>query len=146
MHSFAKKFANYLHKTQQKKFAHFCFFLIAHQIIKRFAKFFAYLKWHGHGFLKMYILSILNIFVCKLFYYITGFCNKKFNFCKFVFFLQILKVEHKSFLMMYHLSYLDMGFRGQITPPPSVFWFSSTPAGIGLRINIIKNLYLKHRY
>ena len=29
-----------------------------------------------------------------------------------------------------------MGFRGggQIDPPPSVSWFSSTPAGIGLRI------------
>jgi len=28
-----------------------------------------------------------------------------------------------------------MGFRGggQIDPPPSVSWFSSTPAGIGLR-------------
>ena len=27
-----------------------------------------------------------------------------------------------------------MGFRGggQIDPPPSIFWFSSTPAGIGL--------------
>ena len=36
-------------------------------------------------------------------------------------FLQILKVEHKSFPMMYHLSYLDIKH-----------WFSSTPAGIGL--------------
>jgi len=39
-------------------------------------------------------------------------------------FLQILKVEHKSFSMMYHLSYLDIkhGFRGggvNLTPPPA---------------------------
>ena len=34
--------------------------------------------------------------------YITGFCDKIFNFCKFA------KVEHKSFPMMYHLSYLDI--------------------------------------
>ena len=35
-----------------------------------------------------------NVF-CKQFYYITGFCDKKFNFCKFATKknLQILKVE-----------------------------------------------------
>ena len=44
----------------------------------------------------------------------VGFCKKNFNFCKFAIFLQILKVEHKSFPMMYHLSYLtsNMEFRG----------------------------------
>ena len=49
----------------------------------------------------------------------------------------ILKVEHKSFLMMYHLSYLDIKHgiqRGGVNlTPPSVSWFSSTPAGIGLK-------------
>ena len=43
---------------------------------------------------------------------------------------------------MYHLSYLDIkhGFRegGQIDPPfPSISWFSSTPAGIGLNFSLI---------
>ena len=42
-----------------------------------------------------------QFFFCKHFYYITGFCDKKFNFCKFAIFLQILKVEHKSFLMIF---------------------------------------------
>ena len=31
-----------------------------------------------------------------------------------------------------------MGFRGggvKLTPPPSISWFSSTPAGIGLNLN-----------
>ena len=36
------------------------------------------------GFLKMYNFSFFGqIFFCKHFYYITGFCDKKFNFCKF---------------------------------------------------------------
>ena len=47
------------------------------------------------------------------------------------FFLQILKVEFKSFRMMYHLSFLDIKHGIY-----SVFWFSSTPAGIGLRDSI----------
>ena len=42
--------------------------------------------WNGmvKGFSKMYNFSFFGqIFFCKHFYYITGFCNKKFNFCKF---------------------------------------------------------------
>ena len=35
---------------------------------------------------------------------------KKLNFCKFAIFLQILKVEHNSIPMMYHLSYLDIKY------------------------------------
>ena len=42
------------------------------------------------------------------FYYITGFCQKKSIFANSQFFFQILKVEHNSFPMMYHLSYLDI--------------------------------------
>ena len=78
-----------------------------------------------------------NIFTIKL-----DFGIKNSIFANLQIFLQILKVEHKSFLMMYHLSYLDIkhGFRegGQIDPPfPSISWFSSTPAGIGLNISLI---------
>ena len=57
------------------------------------------------GFSKMFISSFFGIFL-QTFYNIIGFC-KKFNFCNF---LQILKVEHKSFPMMYHLSYLDIKY------------------------------------
>ena len=36
------------------------------------------------GFSKMYNFSFFGqFFFCKHFYYITGFCDKKFNFCKF---------------------------------------------------------------
>ena len=31
-------------------------------------------------------LSFLDNFFCKHFYYITGFCDKKLNFCKFAIF------------------------------------------------------------
>ena len=35
------------------------------------------------SFSKMYNFSFFGqIFFCKHFYYITGFCDKKFNFCK----------------------------------------------------------------
>ena len=67
--------------------------------------------WNGmvKGFSKMYnFLFFGQIFFCKQFYNTAIFCDKKFTFCKFAHFLQILKVEHKSFLMMYHLSYLDI--------------------------------------
>jgi len=37
------------------------------------------------GFSKMYNFLFFGKFLfCKHFYYITGFCDKKFNFCKFV--------------------------------------------------------------
>ena len=81
----------------------------------------------SRAFQKCIIFHFLdNYFFCTHFYYITGFCDKKFNVCKFANFLQILKVEHKSFLMMYHLSYLDIKH--------GISWFSSTPAGIGLKV------------
>ena len=51
MNKFCKElFASFLHTTCQKKFAHFYFFLITHQVI----------------------------FFCKHFYYITGFSKKHF--------------------------------------------------------------------
>jgi len=61
------------------------------------------------GFSKMYNFSFFGqIFFGKHFYYITGFCDKNSIFANLQIFLQILKVEHKSFLMMYHLLYLDI--------------------------------------
>ena len=40
------------------------------------------------NFQKCVIFHFLdNFFFCKHFYYITGFCKKKFNFCKFANFL-----------------------------------------------------------
>ena len=38
-----------------------------------------------------------KFFFCKHFYYITGFCDKKFNFCKFVNFLADSKSRAQEF-------------------------------------------------
>ena len=88
-------------------------------VIQNFEYIFAYLKWHGQGLFN-------NVYFAK----------KKNFFANCQFFLQILKEEHKSFPILYHLSYLDikaLDLEGrQIDPPSSVSWFSSTPAGIGL--------------
>ena len=57
---------------------------------------------------KMYILSLSFLdFFCEQFNYRTGF-EKKFNWYNIAFFWQILKEDHTSFPMMYHLLYLDI--------------------------------------
>ena len=90
------------------------------------------------GFSKMYNLSFFGqIFFCKHFYYITGFCDKKFNFCKFANFLADSKSTAQelsndvSFDIFGHQTWDLEGGGGQIAAPMS--WFSSTPAEIGLK-------------
>jgi len=61
---------------------------------------------HGRCKKSIFYLFLDNSF-CEHFYYITGF-GKKNQFLQISDFLQILKVEHKSFPMMYHLSYFDI--------------------------------------
>jgi len=52
------------------------------------------LKWHGQGLFKnvKFLIFWANFF-CKHFYYITGFCDKKFNFCKFANFFSDSKIR-----------------------------------------------------
>ena len=90
------------------------------------------------GFSKMYNLSFFGqIFFCKHFYYKTGFCNKKFNFRKFVNFFADSKSRAQelsndvSFVIFGHTTWDLEG------PPPSISWFLSTPAGIGLKFKYI---------
>ena len=107
------------------------------------------MTWSG-AFQKCIIFHFLEKFFCKHFYCITGFCDKKFNFCKFANFFADSKSRAQGFLMMYHLSYLDIKHEiqrgGQIAP--SISWFSSTPAGIGLKgpllIPIFRLVWLVH--
>ena len=42
-----------------------------------------------------------------------------------------------SFVIFGHQTW-DLDWRVKLTPPPSVSWFSSTPAGIGLRITNLR--------
>ena len=73
--------------------------------------------WNGifKGFSKMYYFSFFGqFFFANIFTVLLDFAIKNSIFANLLFFLQILKVEHKSCLMMYHLSYLDIkhGIRG----------------------------------
>ncbi len=62
------------------------------------------------GFSKMYnFLFFEQFFFCKHFYCITGFCDKKFNFCKFASFVadskiraQELSNDFQSFVIFGH--------------------------------------------
>ena len=91
----------------------------------------------------MYNFSFFGqILFCKHFYYITGFCDKKLNFCKFAnFFLADSKRRAQelsndvSFVLFGHKTWDLEGGGGQIDPP-SISWFLSAPAGIGLNYNI----------
>ena len=82
--------------------------------------------WNGmvKGFLKMYNLSFFGqFFFCKRFYYKTGFCKKKFNFCKFANFFADSKSRAQelsndvSFVIFRHQTW-DLEGGGQIDPPP----------------------------
>ena len=90
------------------------------------------------GFLEMYNFSFFGqIYFCKHFYYIAGFCDKKFNVCKFANFFADSKSRAQelsndvSVVIFGHQTW-DLEGGRQIDPPPSISWFSSTPAEIGL--------------
>jgi len=76
------------------------------------------------GFSKCLIFSFFGqIFFCKHFYYITGFCDEKFNFCKFANFFADSKSRAQelandvSFVIFGHKTW-DLEGGGQIDPPP----------------------------
>ena len=81
------------------------------------------------GFSKMYNYSFFGqIFFCKHFYYITGFCDKKFNFCKFANFFADSKSRAQelsndvSFVIFGHKAW-DLEGGGQIDPPQRILVF-----------------------
>ena len=81
------------------------------------------------GFSKMYNLSFFGkIFFCKHFYYITGFCDNKFNFCKFAIFFADSKSRAQelsndvSFVIFGHQTW-DLEGGGQIDPPQHILVF-----------------------
>ena len=87
----------------------------------------------------MYNFSFFGqIFFFKHFYYKTVLCDKKFNFCKFAKFFADSKSRAQelsndvSFVIFGHQTW-DLEGGGQIDPPPSISWFSSAPAEIGLK-------------
>ena len=79
----------------------------------------------SRDFSKMYNFSFFGqILSCKHFYYITGFCDKKLNFCKFAnFFADSTSRAQElsndvSFVIFGHQTWDLEGRGGQIDPPP----------------------------
>ena len=80
------------------------------------------------GFSKMYNLFFFGqFFFCKHFYYITGFCNKKFKFCKFanIFADSKTRVEELfndvSFVIFGHQTWDLEGVGVKFTPSPPAY-------------------------
>jgi len=76
------------------------------------------------GFSEMCNFSFFGqIFICKHFYYIIGFWDKKFNFCKFANFYADSKSRAQelfndvSFVIFGHKTW-DLEGRVKLTPPP----------------------------
>ena len=122
LHKFCKEmFANYLQTTRQRKFAHFT----------------------GTGSWRVFQKCIFYHFLDNFFLQTFLLCNwilqKKNQFwqiCKFFFANSKSRVQELSndvsFVIFGHQTW-DLEGGGSNTPPPCVSWFSSTPAGIGLK-------------
>ena len=76
-------------------------------------------------FQKCIIFQFLDNFFCNHFYYLTGFCDKKINFCKFANFFAESKSRAQepsnnvSFVIFGHKKWDLKGGGGQIDPPPA---------------------------
>ena len=74
------------------------------------------------GFSNMYNFSFIGQFFLQTFLLITGFCDKKFNFCKANFFADS---KSKAQELSNDVSYVIFGHKtwdlegGQIDPPPA---------------------------
>ena len=78
------------------------------------------------GFLRKYNFSFFGHIFCKHFYYITGFCDKKFNFCKFTIFFADSKSRAQelsndvSFVIFGHQAW-DLEGGVNLTPPSPAY-------------------------
>ena len=78
----------------------------------------------SRAFQKCIIFHFLDNFFCKHFYYITGFCDKKFNFCKFTIVFADSKSRAQelsndvSFVIFGHQTW-DLEGGVKLTPPPA---------------------------
>ena len=99
----------------------------------------------SRAFKKCIIFHFLDkFFFCKHFYYITGFCDKKYNFCKFANFFADSKSRAQelsndvSFVIFRHLTW-DLEGGGQINPPPQQILVFKDPSRD--RVNIPSHKY-----
>ena len=79
----------------------------------------------SRAFQKCIIFHFLDKFFCKHFYYINGFCDKKFDFCKFA--NSFADSKSRAQVLSNDVSFVIFGHKTW-----DLSWFSSTPAGIRL--------------
>ena len=103
----------------------------------------------SRAFQKCIIFHLLDNFFCKHFYYITGFCDKKFNFCKFANFLADSKSRAPE--LSNDLSFVIFGCEtwnlevGSNWPPtPQHILVLSTPAEKGLNKKNLSKAFKQH--
>ena len=96
-------------------------------------------------FLKMYNFSFFGQkIVCTHFYFITGFCDKKFNFCKFANYFCDSKSRAQelsndvSFVIFGHQTWDLEGGGVKLTPPPAYSGFQVWGTEIGLNTRLCK--------
>ena len=82
----------------------------------------------SRAFQKCIIFHFFGQSFLQTFYNITGFCDKKFNFCKFAIFF----ADSKSRVQKLSNDVSFVIFGHQTWDLDSISWFSSTPAEIGL--------------
>ena len=86
----------------------------------------------SRAFQKCIFYHILDIFFCKHFHFITRFCQRKFKLLQSFNFSDFKSREKELF------NDVIRGWGGQSL---SEYWFSSTPAGIGLKeLNVYLNI------
>ena len=91
------------------------------------------------GFSKMYSLSFFGQFFFAIFLLFNWILQKKVQFLQIRNFFADSKSRAQelfndvSFVIFGHQTWDLEGGGGKLIPPPRVSWFSSTPAGIGLR-------------
>ena len=88
----------------------------------------------SRAFQKCIINHFLDNFFCKHFYYLTGLCNKKLNFCEIANYFADSKSRAQE--LSNNVSFVIFGHQTWDLEGGSVSWFSSAPSGIGLRHEI----------
>ena len=153
MHKFCEKKLQIFCKQPGKGNLHiFSFSWLKIRLFKILQKFcISKMAW-SRAFRNCIFFHFLDNFFCKHFYYVTGFCDKKFNFCKFANFFADSKSRAQelsndvSFVIFEHQTWDLEG--GSNWPLPSISWFSSTPAEIGLKLKptIITTLRVQRHF
>ena len=125
--------AQVLQKKFCKLFAHFSFYYFHIRLLK-ILQIFLHIRNETFKCLSRHVNFIFfsTFFFANIFYYTTGFFKINFNLWKFAAFQWCILV-----IFVHQTCDLEGVWGGEIEPPPSISWFSSILAGIGLKLFLI---------